>query len=153
MSRTRTFPGAFHSPTTPTSATSSTFSDLNDHTPYADPATATTNEDPIARDLAVIDELHRNVQKNLKLRPISPNNLSGQPSAVYTNNNNSNPTQLPTDQHPEPPYSAVSNVSSNNPFYTPIDNWNDLRVHSRTDSHDSRGLSASSFSSYYFYDD
>jgi hypothetical protein len=146
MSRTRTFPGAFHSPTTPTSATSSIFSDANDGTPYAGP----TDGDPIARDLAVLDELRRNVQKNLKLRPISPNNLSGQSSAVYTNNNN---TQLPPDQLPEPPYSAVSNVSSNRPFYTPIDDWNDLRFHSHTGSRHSRRLSASSFSSYYFYDD
>ena len=147
MSRTRTFPGAFHSPTTPTSATSSIFTDPNDHTPFADP---TTNDDPIARDLAVLDQLHRNVQTNLKLRPISPNNLSAQSSAV---NSNHHTHQLPTDHPPEPPYSAVSNVSSNHPFYTPIDNWNDPRFHSRTDSHDSRGLSASSFSSYYFYDD
>lgn len=153
MSRTRTFPGAFLSPTTPTSATSSIFSDSNDHSPYADAATAATEDDPIARELAVLDELHRNVQKNLELRPISPNNLSGQNSAVYTNNNNTHHTQLPPDHLPEPPYSAVSNVSSNRPFYTPIDNWNDLRFHSRTDSHDSRGLSASTFSSYYFYDD
>jgi hypothetical protein len=141
MSRTRTFPGAFHSPTTPTSATSPIFTDANDRTPSSD--------DPIARELAVLDELRRNVQKNLKLRPISPNNLSGQSSAVHTNNR----TQLPPDQLPEPPYSAVSNASSNRPFYTPIDNWNDLRFHSRTDSQDSRRLSASSFSSYYFYDD
>ena len=152
MSRTRTFPGAFHSPTTPTSATSPIFSDANVRTPSA--AGAATGDDPIARALAAVDELHRNVQKNLELRPISPNNLSAQSSAAYTNNNNnSRHTQLPSDQLPEPPYSAVSSTSSNRPFYTPIDNWNDLRFHSRSDSQDSRRLSASSFSSYYFYDD
>ena len=152
MSRTRTFPGAFHSPTTPTSATSSIFSDTNDRTPSAD-VDAATSEDHIARELAVLDELRRNVQKNLKLRPISPNNFSAQTPAVYTNNNNTHHAQLPPDQLPEPPYSAVSNASSNRPFYTPIDNWNDPRFHSRSDSQDSRRLSASSFSSYYFYDD
>ena len=160
MSRTRTFPGAYHSPTTPTSATSSIFSDPNDDSAYVD----ATDEDGIAHELAVLDQLHRNVQKNLKLRPISPNNLSGQPPAVYRNNNNNNNNnddnnniqlhQLAAPDHPpEPPFSAVSNVSSNRPFYTPTENWSDFRFHSRTDSQDSRRLSASSFTSYYFYDD
>jgi len=151
MSRARSFPGAYHSPTTPTSATSSIFSDPDDDTGYAD----ATDEEGIARELAVLAELRRNVQTNLKLRPISPNNLAAQSSAVYRNDNdNTQPNQLTVADHPlDPPFSAVSNVSSNRPFYTPTDNWTDLRFHSRTDSQDSRRLSASSFSSYYFYDD
>ena len=154
MPRTRTFPGAYHSPTTPTSATSSIFSDPNDDSAYAD----APDEDPIARELAIVDELRRNVQKNLKLRPISPNNLSGYRNSSNNNNNNNNRNSaqlvaLPPDHPSEPPLSAISNVSSNRSFYTPTENWSDFRFHSRTDSQDSRRLSASSFSSYYFYDD
>ena len=163
MSRTRTFPGAYHSPTTPTSATSSVFSDPDDVSAYVD----ATDEDPIARELAVLDELRRNVQKNLKLRPISPNNLSAQPRNNNSNSNNNITNNHNNNNHnnhsnrnstqfhhpPQTPFSAVSNVSSNLPFYTPTENWPAFRLHSRTDSQDSRRLSASSFSSYYFYDD
>ena len=166
MSRTRTFPGAYHSPTTPTSATSaasSIFSDPNDDSAYVD----AIDGDAIARDLAVLEELRRNVQKNLLLRPISPNNLAAQSLPEHRDNNNTNtntntqPNHLPAplaalaapDQPQESPFSAVSNASSNLPFYTPTDSWSDLRFHARTDSQDSRRLSASSFSSYYFYDD
>jgi hypothetical protein len=129
------------SPTTPTSAASSLFVDADDSLLMPD--------DGMAQELAQLEQLRRNVRKNLMLRPLSTQNLraatastSTAPSADVTSSKptlkvestiRSMPGSYPfsPNGYGQPPHSATSTASE---YYS------------------ARPLSTASVSSYYFQD-
>lgn len=131
------------SPTTPTSAASSAFVDADDSLLMPD--------DGMAQELAQLEQLRRNVKKNLMLRPLSTQNLRA--AAAATNNPPAGPsrgevTSITRSMPGSYPFSPNANSSFGHGNGQPP-----LSASSAaSEYYSARPLSTASVSSYYFND-
>jgi len=128
------------SPTTPTSAASSLFADADDSLLMPD--------DGMAKELAQLEQLRRNVKKNLMLRPLSTQNLRAAAAA------SSVATAPSAGSKPSPKAeSAVRSMPGSYPFSPNGYGQPPLSAASTaSEYYSARPLSTTSVSSYYFED-
>ena len=124
------------SPTTPTSAASSAFVDADDSLLMPD--------DGMAQELAQLEQLRRNVKKNLMLRPLSTQNLRAAAAA------SAGPPKTRVEVPSMPgsyPFSPNANGSFGHAQQPPLS-----ASSTASEYYSARPLSSASVSSYYFND-
>ncbi|THH33307.1 hypothetical protein EUX98_g941 [Antrodiella citrinella] len=95
------------------------------NSPLGYPLNADTDSDPngddISRDLAVLEQLRRSVQKNLRLRPLRSSSGSARP-------------QHPSSSSDSPPLSSTpdSAISPESAYFTPLTEFRPLSAHPHT---------------------
>lgn len=135
------------SPTTPTSAASSIFVDAEDHS-----SLGLLDDDVMAQELKKLDELRRNVKKNLLLRPLSTNNLraasSSTPQASSASTANGNPSPVTSIEGTIPgsyPFTPATAAYALNPPHSAASTTSEV-------FYSARPLSTNSITDYYFED-